>query len=584
MSAAYALPSAKNLTTSTAVDTFVPTDLFWEVLQSDSHDVIFGTRGSGKTMLLRMMSVQHLAAYSETNKEAHRLLIEKRRLGLFVPLGIDWCVAYQSDAPNSLRLFLDGVNLVSADALVETLDFMISSPIFGVTDRAVKERQLCEALSGIWFKTLARKIFSFGMFRQVLLEQQAILRDLWRDHAVAPSVEETDKSNFAFRSSSLATPIEAAIRVANPILGFPKDQRWLYCLDELEGLKPTQLEAITTLLRGTSQLTVKITTQPYTLDSVTTQFSSVASAVDFRDFQVKRLQFDPAEEGYRALVGAILRKRVRTSPRLTGEGLAAKIFGVSTFTKRAELTATYGNDELVPLVAATRATRGGRKTRPVTAIRALRRAAEGNRRSIAYSGWDTLVRCSDGNAGMFVRMLNELQISATTTSVEPETQHQVLTKLAHLWHDWSRALYPDGAVLSSLIEALGSGMSEKLHRRTAEGASVQEEANRIVLDLGEIHPKLKEAFKVGARHSLLVAESLDGSVRYPTGRGVWRLSYALAPRFWLIPRRGRITTLPRQQLSLAFEEEQLRPSIQLSEQASSFESIESSLVAEGLEL
>src|SRR5262245_12291528 len=95
MFAKFDLPSAKNVTVQTAVEQFVPTRLLWDVLTSDGNDVIFGTRGSGKTLLLRMMSASHLIEFAKLDRRAAEILHEQKRFGIFLPLGVDWCVAYQ---------------------------------------------------------------------------------------------------------------------------------------------------------------------------------------------------------------------------------------------------------------------------------------------------------------------------------------------------------------------------------------------------------------------------------------------------------------------------------------------------------
>src|SRR5262245_19184882 len=141
----FELPSARNLTVGRAVEMFVPTQLYWEVLRSDSNDVVFGTRGSGKTMLLRMMSVQHLVRFAQVNADALAALKDLRRLGVFVPLGIDWCVAFQRDDDTELRLFTDGLNLVALDSFAEALNSLVQDKTLGELSQS-SETELCHAL------------------------------------------------------------------------------------------------------------------------------------------------------------------------------------------------------------------------------------------------------------------------------------------------------------------------------------------------------------------------------------------------------------------------------------------------------
>lgn len=580
----FDLPSAKNMTIETAVSTFVPTPLYWTALHSNTHDVIFGTRGSGKTMLLRMMSLRHLTEFAKREKMARDSLYIQKRFGIFVPLGIDWCAAYRDDGESTLPLFVDGANLVASDCLVDAIEHLLTTDILVVSNRIKVETALAEELSRHWFREECPPVFSFTALRNLLLRQQAILRDVWRDRSSPPSEAEFTARHFAFRSSTLLRPIADAVSIANRALGLPHEHRWAVCLDELEDLKPRQTQALMTLIRGlAAPLTLKITTQPYTLDSSQTAFSSNATAVDFRDFEIRRLQHDPADKEYRTLVSQILRKRVTAFPQVPADKLGEKLFGDQTLTDRAETAVADFKEARAVLTKSADNPDSARKRIPILAIRALKRSAEGHAHSIAYAGWDTIVRASDGNPGMFVRILNALELQPETESQVPLVrQHEVLTKLASNWHEWSTALYGNGATLHRLIESLGKALSHQLHDRRQDVLQSQE-INRFFFDLGELDAETAMAFKVGARHSLFVAETMGGSVRYPSGRGVWRLSYALAPKYWLLLRRGRIGNLGLRQLAFGFDSRGSSDGLRILDEAALPE-IESALIAEEQEV
>jgi len=545
----FELPSAKNLSVAKAVETFVPTPLYWRTLGSDEHTIVYGTRGSGKTFLLKMMAIDHLAAFAKINAQARSALHESRRLGLFLPLGIDWCVAYQSDSPNGMRLFRDGLNLSAADCLLEGVETLLSRGVIPGLDNTIVEAALARDLSELWFRPLARQVGSFATLRRQLLMHQAILGDLWRDGR-SPEPTDEQAAGYSFRAGELLAPLRNAIRLVNERLSLPVHHRWVLCLDELEDLHHGQLKEILTVLRANvRELTIKITTQPYTIETTLTGFAPHATAVDFRDYQVERLQYDPHDQAYIDLAGEILKRRVEDKTR-TGEAIAIELFGQSTFADRAATGDAEFGALKDRLLAASGGRDSGRKKVPVAAIRSLKRQAEGNRRSEAYSGWSTIIAMSDGNPGMFVRLLNELRVGPATTRIDAMTQHDVVRTLAELWHEWSQALYQEWAFLHRFIQSLGEEFSSRLHSRRDRDDDLQEEVNRCVVDLTVVADRYAEALRVGARHSLLIAESMGGGVSYPHEKGLWRLSYALAPKFWLLTRRGRAVQLIEGQLSL----------------------------------
>jgi hypothetical protein len=542
------LPSARNLTAKNAVELFVPTAQFWETLNSDSNEVIYGTRGSGKTMLLRMMSVPHLLEYSTHDAAARDALSERRRLGVFVPLGIDWCVPTQPHLGDTIELFRNGVNLVAAEAFVDSIEALVRRAPFAIPASERPEPQLASTLATLWFRSVRERIYSFASLRLELLQQQAILRDLWRRGA--PTPEQQEGSGYVFRSGDLFFPIAQAVRALNPLLALPSDHHWLLCLDELEDLNADQKRLIATALRSASRgLVFKITTQPYTLDSAETTFADEGSAVEHRDYVVRRLQHDPDDKQYRELVTGILAKRIGAE---ASEHLGTVVFGDSTFSERASDVTPKFEDLRRGLLSSGNPD-SARKKVPVAAIRFLRRYAEGNKKSAAYSGWTTIVRLSDGNPGVFLRMLNELGVTRGTRAVDPVVQHEKLTELAAAWLEWSQALYRDGRVLHAFLWTLGKNLSDRIHSRRAQDDPPQEELNRFIIDLGSVPPAIAEALRIGARHALFVAESTDASsLRYPVGTGIWRLAYFLSPRFWLLPRRGKVANLLDRQLQFEF--------------------------------
>jgi hypothetical protein len=371
-----------------------------------------------------------------------------------------------------------------------------------------------------------------------------VLQDVWRIERYWNEQDAQPTRDYAFRSQALFFPLTLGVRVVNEIFGLSAEHRWLLCLDELEDLQPWQLRLLATLIRGSQRgIILKITTQPYTLDSVETDFGLDVSAVEFRDYQSKRLQYDPKDAAYRELVTAILRRRLGRP-----DANPVHVFGGSTFSERAaEVSDEFARLRKLYLTAPDSVS--VRKKLPAVALRVLRRDAQGNRKSSAYSGWETLVRISDGNPGVFVRLLNELKVGTETTSVEGAFQHQTIADLATAWHEWSQALYHDAIVLHGLIRTIGEEFSERLHRKV-EDVEVEEEVNRLAVDLGKLDSKAATAFRVGARHALLVAEAPQSSYRYPVGAGVWRLAYFLAPKFWLVPRRGKAVGFRERQFSL----------------------------------
>ena len=578
----FELPSAKNLSVTRAVDYFVPTQLYWKTLYSDTHDVIYGTRGSGKTMLLRMMSVQHLARFAGQNDDARKALYEDRRFGLFLPLGIDWCVAYQRGGDEQ-RLFVDGMNLVAAYTFVETLDEIFQSAVVKLENPDATEVAVSDMLAKLWFRRAEKRVVSFLTLKDLIEAQQSILADIWLGVTEPPSRQVQLDANYRFKAGSLFKPLVDAISKTNRLLGLGEEQTWLLCLDELEDLTPLQLRVINTALRSRlANLVLKITTQPYTLEDTTTTYAAQATSVDFREYEVRRLEYGAGDSEYLKLATEMLRKRIQEIDGTAHVG--EKVFGTAEFADIAAAKTPQDQSQRFVELRDRLLTAGqrdsSRKKIPVAAIRWLRRNLKGNRKRDVYSGWKTIVLASDGNPGMLVRLFNQMRVGPhTEEKVDASFQHEVLTELAEAWHEWSQALYPDGSTLYALIDQLGTYLSNRLHSGETRDEDVQEEVNRFLVDFERMDDRSAEAFRVGARHALLVAEANQSSLRYPTRKGVWRLSYALAPKYWLLLRRGKAVALRERQLGLGLDRH--GPDTGLSVEELNSEEVEGMSEAEG---
>ncbi len=560
----FGLPSAKNLSLYKTVEYFVPTDLYWKMLFSDGNDLIFGTRGSGKTMLLRMMSFSHLYKFSQSNTKAHEALYSNKRFGVYLSLGVDWYVTYQKNIDNQAIIFREGINLTLLEAFLKTLNSIIYSDVISLSNKEETERELVQIMAERWFRYIKVKPQSILALRTIFLNHQTILPDLWR-FGTPPNETDEEKAGYSFKSNTLFQPLDSILPEINEILSLDHDHKWIICLDELENLHKHQSVMLSTTLRSTKgNLAFKITTLPYTFSGGETLFSEDATAVELREFSFRRLQYDPSDGEYKELANRIIRKKISSFPETEYSLIGEKIFGDTSFLTRAKLTDSSFEKQInqVKNEAITKRRLNDnsvRKLIPIWSIRFLKRMSAGNINPIAYSGWTTIIRLSDGNPAILIRILNDLNVKKDTGPIDPSFQHKVLSELATKWLEWSRGLYKNGNDLYNLIDNIGNQFQNRLHSTSEEDPAINEEISRFRVDLSVLNPRMCEAFKVGARHSLLVAEAEKSSVRYPDGMGVWRLSYALTPKYWLLPRRGKIANFASQ-LEMGFGRHE-KPSI-----------------------
>jgi hypothetical protein len=499
-----------------------------------------------------MLATSHLRRLADRHEDARRELFEHRRFGVYLPLSIDWCVALGEVSGYNDRVFTDGVNIVAIQAFLEEVEgaIRVVASDNASIDVSASERQLTRQLCDVWFEGVRSPVHSLAALRRLMRRQESIFKSALLSGNPCDSAT-LREAGFLLYSSSLFGHVQQGAQMANEVMELERDHSWIVGLDELEVLTDTQQKLLATVVRGTHRpLLFKMATLPYSFTDMGTSFAARARVAENREFRTERLQYDPGDSEYRELVAtlgcSILRLDVGTSAERTME----RVFGNKRFVERAEEAAKRyelgdGAAEKANITGALRAMHGlkgdsRRKVAPVLAIRILRATSRGHRRPQAYCGWDTAMRVSDGNPSLFLRLLWELdRLRAGSECISPGDQHAAISAQAEHLFTSARALYPGGTLLQDTIDRIGRGFASGIHDIPLD--RIDEEGNRFVVDLDALSGVEREAFQWGVRHSLLVGEtSTSGSSEYPVGKGVWRLGYALCPKYWLLPRRGRV--------------------------------------------
>src|SRR4051812_27427750 len=85
--ALFEVNNARTQSVEEVAKTFSPPDSFWRLVLAKNH-VILGSRGSGKTAVIRMLSHEHLALME--HPKAKELIAERLLIGTYVPMRAEW--------------------------------------------------------------------------------------------------------------------------------------------------------------------------------------------------------------------------------------------------------------------------------------------------------------------------------------------------------------------------------------------------------------------------------------------------------------------------------------------------------------
>ena len=149
----FDIQNAKNLTVNELVQTFIPTRNFWELFSTKNH-VILGSRGSGKTAIIKMLSHNHLS--KSKSERAQKIIQTKEFIGIYMSSKVGWVSSLKNKPwlceKSAERFFQWKLNVLSCLALLTTTESCLNTFYKDVTERTLIEKKVVIELSDAWFK------------------------------------------------------------------------------------------------------------------------------------------------------------------------------------------------------------------------------------------------------------------------------------------------------------------------------------------------------------------------------------------------------------------------------------------------
>lgn len=595
--------NAKYLNPADVARTFVPVAAFWKLF-TDKHHVVLGTRGSGKTAIAKMVSHDHLKRLD--HPLARTYVDEKRFIGVYAPARLNWVSGVKSqllgtDGPER-EYFILRINFVLAQSLLVTLTSCVDSYI-NEDDKAQAEYQLVRDILELWAPDVEpdRPIYTLKDLAKTIAKtdfrlQRVTTRNKYGESSA--SLRAFDASLTCSFGTQLAQPIVALWPIIQEAFSFSDSTRIIVAIDEMEFLTEDHQHILNGLLRGyEGAFLFKFITAPYCHYTLATE--SNAPLIEDHDFSyihmdndrevdLAALPFEIAPGDLRfAFHIALFLRRAEAAQIPIDPKLLHRLLGVSEVldpmaVTNANLTdivrqmSRHANNKTQDrlqkhLYQFTRATKDTvktdvrrrisdeliRKLKPLVRLRELVRARVGARKGRAYSGMTMVLACTDGNPRILIRtfkaLFPDLRVMASDPSkvkpVPAERQNEVLEVTSERFWNSIWAVPDVGPNLSLLIGRLGEDFYRRLHVEpigTDAFASVT-----VSTSDADIMPLIKQAVAWGFMYPHFKDEKRPA---LPATEGEFRLSYTLAPKFSILPRRGRSvplrTIIPQRQLDL----------------------------------
>lgn len=552
--------NARNSTTEDLPKQFVWTAAFGRLISAKNH-IVLGARGSGKTAIVKMLSHEYLSKLDDSR--AIEIIKSRRFIGIYVPMRLSWVGGLKNkvwlDEGEQELHFQWRLNISCCASYLSTLRSCIDMYSANAGERAVLERAISQKIGVSWFGDPG--LFTIRALRDLLadVEYEKLLHE---QRARIDKHAPVDSSGSAFELG-LFDPLRRAIDITKRFIDFPNDVSWAVCLDEAEYLSKFHHEILNSHLRTFADgLVFKITTMPYKHYSLDTNTNVTLNRKD--DFTYIYLDnIDPSTtpgvtefESLKTFCDNIFQKRVSASS-WSGSGITLEnLLGGSYLLSNEE---KMDQADLLRLVDkhSNEATRRrahdlmgtkrfdneiGRKLKGALLLRELNSSHKGNSRTTAYSGYEMVIRCSDGNPRRLISLLNAFY-SASKESVgfrpiPSATQDKILRHYSFDEHK-RMVLEPNqGERIYNVISLIGKFFKDALHYQKLSTDIVL--SFRFNIKDAAVWDVIADAIGLGLVRPLVDASDNE---TLPVMSGVFRLSYILTPHFDLLPRRGKSVAL-----------------------------------------
>ncbi len=568
---------------------FVPTSKFWNRFNV-SNEILIGTRGSGKTILLRMMS--YTALLSIENGPFRKQLAEElpldgvKFIGFYVPLRLRILkeigtiydkTAISKDVEDTeetkkkkieeQRRFSFLFNCVSASSILDEVNSIINHH-FSDTEALLKEREVIDKLKEAW-KIPGNK--PTPTIKSLQEQIDRLYDDIRADWKFQKGYNQFD--------SALLEPVISVLPIINNALGFDKQNTtWIACFDEAEYLNKNLQRVLNTIMRSESRgLAVKIATLPFHYTEYRTEVDGEYVQPEGDDFRFESIDYSWKENDFAKLTDYLVATRLadtRLFDEIPESNTLESFVGSSSAKDLISLyRGIFKNDdddaidrkivEELQLKSSKNIQNYNegqiKRYKPIYLIRELyKKSRKGNSRVPILSGAIMIRRVSEGNVRRFIQICDKIFESSRSRFLKPNTQHDAVMFFAEQRFERSQSVYREGFLLYKLLQAISEYLFQKLHNGPLMDVGVEFTVTNELLQ----NEKIKSALEMGVAYSYFTCPQSDlfNGISSSTK---FRLANSVAAYKWLPMRAGIGTKISRESQIASFllEDNKIKPKV-----------------------
>lgn len=465
---------ARNFSDTKISKEFYPISGFWSLF-NDQHEVLLGTRGCGKTFLLKMMRYSMLKKIN--TPESLKLTKNKDYIGLYVPMHLEYVAQFSNskfEESLQISLFQIAFNVLLAQSLLTELEELVKDEVDEIK-RCKKISRLVRSINEIWFNEDNSEIYEISELRKKLN------RLYYNINWVKPNIENIPIIFQRQICSSLAS-VKAEIM---HILDWDEEPTWIVCIDEAEFLNIPSLKCINTLFRSDSnRIALKIATLPYFHKTLETLDQNI-SVVDGNDFTYRVVDLDFNSKDFINLTNALCKHRLsnRFDQNCTCQSLEDFLGTIGNDDQidyyrnefgEKKSTREYIQEDIIKNFSEKRKRNAvnytyKRKTiydkfAPIYFVREMyKRSKKGNSRPGWYAGGQMIRKISQGNPRLYIQIMNQLFETAKMTKLEPKCQSDVILKFSNSFCNSTKSLERLGPTIDKELEKIAKYLHHKTH-------------------------------------------------------------------------------------------------------------------------
>lgn len=541
---------ARNFSDEKVCSEFCPTSTFWSLFNAQ-HEILLGTRGSGKTFLLKMMRYSMLKHIED--EKAKKIISDKCFFSLYVPMHLEFIASYVTtnlSDEQQIELFKVAFNCLLAQSLLFEIQEFINSE-YDDNQKYKINIQLSNQINNMWFdgSQLSSNILS-EISKKVnkvfySLDNTSVIND-----AKIPSV---------FKNH-ICSPLLIVKDIVESVLGFT-NSLWIICIDEAEFLNKNLLKCINSFFRSdTNGIAFKVATLPFYHNTLETLRDGIFVS-EGNDFNYRVVDMDYNSDDFEKVTDRICYNRLHSKiVEMPLEGALQSFLGkigeddyidyYRLQKGKAESSYEYIESKIVSNFSE-RKKKGSqnypnkRKTiydkyAPIFFVREMYKIAQnGNSIPAWFCGVKTVRKVSQGNPRLFVHLMNDLFEKAKKATLSPKAQHKVICDFSKSICNATMALESQGPIIYNAL----CSIAETLHNKTHNGPLVTV-SSAFVLNYSEEDnfEKNKKWIELAIAHSrIIVDENVKKGNLYPETKLC--LAQVFSVKYWLPFRQDTPTSI-----------------------------------------